>query len=149
MSKLKLEQIALYLPYDLQWLCLDKESEEYELHYMTGIFSYSGEMQVQVGSYDISLEDDLEDDVELYKPVLRPLNEVEDFIRNLWDKGDKTVQEYCSYEFLECHDLLVEELYNERVENLPYGVLKILLENHFDVFDLIFEGLAIDINEIN
>ena len=34
-------------------------------------------------------------------------------------------------------------------EDLPYKYFKILIENHFDVFGLIEEGLAIDINTLN
>ena len=52
-------------------------------------------------------------------------------------------------DFLSEHNLEINELKYWEAEYIPYGTLKVLFKHHFDVFGLIVEKLAININEIN
>lgn len=144
MEKLELKHLSPYLPYDLKWYCLDKPSGEFELNYMTGIFSYAGEMQVQVGNYDISLEDDLENDEELFKPILKPKNQILENLISNYDRFEQWGQEWINH-VLDFQDKLDEVNFDA----CPYDLMQHLLENHYDLYGLIGKGLAVDINELN
>lgn len=83
-----------------------------------------------------------------YKPILRPLSDIVPYFYKLFIDGE--LGEYLDSEFLEKHSIYeLEELENIKVENLPYGTFQLLVKYHFDVYDLIQNGLAIDINTLN
>lgn len=79
------------------------------------------------------------------KPILRPLS---DFVKNL-DKWEHIRDEFSdlSYDhFINCFFLF--GINENSADRLEYGQLKLFLKNHFDVFGLIDNGLAIDMNTI-
>jgi len=65
------------------------------------------------------------------KPILKPLSD----LKNWQSVDSKTIQ------------IQLIELEND-VSLLSYQLFEVLLENHFDVFDLIPNNLAIDINTL-
>ena len=68
-------------------------------------------------------------DIQDCKPILHPLSDLEEFSPAIYD-----------YLINKCEGYTVR---------LQYVDFKTLLENHFDVFGLIEQGLAIDINTLN
>jgi hypothetical protein len=84
------------------------------------------------------------------KPILRPMQEVEQYFENLYGSLEhQDVTDYFDADFLESHDNIeIEEIQLLEPEQLPYGTLKVLLKHHFDVFDLISKGLAISIHDV-
>lgn len=121
--KLKLKNLAPYLPYELGikpiWRSI----------YMGG---YS---QKELTTYIL-------DNYELdeIKPILRPLSDLR-----------KEEFNYL-YTLLRVHigknkrDKLINEGYG--ITDLPYFIFEQLLENHFDMFNLIKNDLAVDINTL-
>lgn len=63
------------------------------------------------------------------KPILRPLSDLKDFSRAIWKYG-----------------MLENE--EQPTLKLSYNEISVLFENHFDVFGLIPNNLAIDINTL-
>ena len=85
-----------------------------------------------------------------FMPILRPIQEVEQYFENLYGSLEhQDVTNYFDADFLESHDNIeIEEIQLLKPEQLPYGTLKVLLKHHFDVFDLISKGLAISIHDV-
>ena len=78
------------------------------------------------------------------KPILRPLSElnVESIESTLFGKMSDNIAEWFKY--------FDSDSQNKDIAILqaPYPVLEYCFENHFDVFSLIKNGLAIDINTL-
>lgn len=76
-------------------------------------------------------------DVEEIKPVLRPLS-------------DLNKKEYYNYLCHSTHLLIDKQgvLHYKWADSIPYFDFKKLLDWHFDVFGLIYQHLAIDINTL-
>jgi hypothetical protein len=82
-------------------------------------------------------------------PILRPLSDIEDYFKSFWYKGDVETMKFLDYDYLEkFDDLHIEQLSYTKIEYIPYGTFKLLLQHHFDLFDLIGQDLAININTI-
>jgi hypothetical protein len=120
-NKIKLEELAPYLPYGLN-----------------GQFLLSDVISLRVEKDEIRLKKLTPDNVkffELYcKPILRP---IEDLYNEETDCGIKIVH-YFNFKTnvkLDCR-------------NFPYHVVEQLFKNHFDVFGLIDKGLAISYNDL-
>tara|TARA_R110000803_G_scaffold10007_5_gene31097 strand:+ start:1555 stop:1962 length:408 start_codon:yes stop_codon:yes gene_type:complete len=129
-NKLELKHLAPYLPYKV------KVSKIHCIHSGEGIGSINHILTTKSDNY---------------KPILRPLS---DLTKEIEVDGNKFIpyeDDYlsdaiCSYENL---DLLCE--YNGDISNdstIPYPIMSLLFQWHFDVFGLIEKGLAIDINTI-
>lgn len=120
--KLELKHLAPYLPYGLKWknLVVGKENE------VIGLEVVKGELRIRTndGLYGYHSEK--------MKPILRPLSEL--------TKEDAVNFDYVDEEHLKRSVI---------VGHAPFDVFNELLKEHFDVFDLIKNGLALDINEIN
>ena len=138
MEKLKLEYLAPYLPYRLkvyitEWKC---EREIYQLSQNSLITKSFGNKL----------------DFEHIKPILRPIQGVEQYFDNLYGcLGHQDVTDFLDVDFLNSHNNIeIEEIQLLEIEELPFGTLKVLLKHHFDVFGLIEKGLAIPVtNELN
>lgn len=81
------------------------------------------------------------------KPILRPLSDVEEYFRNIWESTQE-LPDYISEEYLMQFFLDINEIENRGTNYLPVGLYNLLLKHHFDVFNLIEKKLAIDINTI-
>ena len=85
-----------------------------------------------------------------YKPILRPLSELEEILLSEFEKYHKNID--CDNEiidlFCEEHiktsDLITEVI----IENIPFNTVFWMVKNHFDVAGLIEKGEAIDVNTL-
>lgn len=129
--KLELKHIAPYLPYGLNILYWNGLAKEYieilqVLHY---------ENRHVLGS-------------EKHKPILRPLS---DLTKEIEYNGEKFVpSDWISKNYIGSKfDMDIKILYQFKTyEHLPYTVIENLLKWHFDVFGLIEQGLAFNINAL-
>jgi len=124
MKKLKLEDLAPYLPYGLR---INNK----------GIGSYI----LTVGSLERVLEI-----TETFKPILRPLSDLtqEELIEELG-----THISHLDYVTYERKHYIKHYSHKYWLDDIPYAIYEYLIKNHFDVFVLIEKGLAIDINTID
>ena len=133
---LEIKHLAAYYPYKLQ---MTRNGFIGELKAMAD----SREFKVSCSDWWESL-----DDTNHYKPILRPLSDLtkeievngEKFvpIQKLGELFEMSVIEYC---FIEQNPELI-------LGGARYVVVNKLLEWHFDVFGLIPQGSAIDINTL-
>ena len=84
-----------------------------------------------------------------FKPILRPLS---DLTKEIDYNGDKFIAQRRTSVWLE-HGVYVSRGINLianriRTNTITYSDMELLISLHFDVFNLIPEGLAIDINTI-
>ena len=124
MSNFKLQELAPYLPYKVN---VSDGRSPFELteHNFTNVFRY------------------------ITKIHLRPMSELEDYFKELWNKKDKETLEFLDSDFLHSFDYLeVESLHNTRVNYLPVGLYNLLLKHHFDLFDFFDRGLAEKLDDI-
>lgn len=129
---LELKHLAPYLPYGLK---ITFEADEYT-HEVVGLnISREGlELISPFGDYGRA-------EISISKPILRPLSDLLTI-----HKGAATFIDVIEYE---CGGYQIgSSLSNFNADYLPYGVIRKLLEWHFDVFGLIDSGLAIDINTL-
>jgi hypothetical protein len=135
MREIRLKELAAYLPYGL------KVSKIHVLNIGKGI-----------GSIPHILTTKRND----YKPILRPISEVEnDIIYN----GETVnvlgiMNGFWGIEWLGATEEFELHVYGRNIilsaEELPYDLVQVLLEHHFDVFGLISDNLAIPVtNEFN
>lgn len=84
------------------------------------------------------------------KPILRPLSDLLLVPEGETDTHyDIIQQDICSLFEINAKELYVHTYLTARVEiSKSYEIYQYLFENHFDVFGLIDEGLAIDINTL-
>lgn len=127
--KLELKHIAPYLPYGVKYLNTHEDFIEKE-----GI--------IHIDSIGSILK------YEFLKPILRPLS---DLTEEIEVNGEKFVPRN---KMGLIHDVSGNNILNyrtgERIDilSLPYYQIQYLFKWHFDVFGLIPQGLAIDINTI-
>jgi len=136
--KLELKHLAPYLPYDLKCEYI----EEKDNWYLLGLIN-SGIAEIESDDYG-SNRSVL---VDFIKPILRPLSDLTKEIEHdsripidCWDNDT------LGYDISK--ELSLMALNNYCDFRLPYFVMRQLFEWHFDVFDLIEKGLAIDINTL-
>jgi len=129
MEKLELKHLAPYLPYELKM-----SENKYDL--VLNVNNHPNHC------YD--LEYSIKEQI---KPILRPLSDlkkIKDKIEKLspyWYVDDET-------KWL-TEKGKIDKIYPKHViEWIPYVLMELLLENHYDVFGLIDKGLAIDINTL-
>ena len=136
---MKTEEIALYLPHKLRCIAQGEEN----VFDFVGI-SYFTRIELQEIGRTISDQHDIEDVL----PILRPMAEAESYFEKLYGSLEhQDVTDYMDPDFLEEHDLEINELKDQKAEAIPYGTLKVLIKHHFDVFRLIIDGLAVSHSE--
>jgi hypothetical protein len=85
------------------------------------------------------------------KPILRPLSDLTKEIDNTDDLIYSIINELSSvcdayWEWLDsCNSVIIPD----NLKQAPYELIISLLENHYDIYGLIDDGLAIDINTLN
>lgn len=130
MEKLELKHLAGYLPYGLEML-------------YNNDFISPRKRKLSVDGYQFLVGN--------AKPILCPLS---DLTKEIEVNGKKFVPE--EYLNANCKKYYLPEDWNaglfiqsENIMSVNYAVVQKLLEWHFDIYGLITEGLAIDINTLN
>ncbi len=130
--KLETKHLAPYLPYNLKCVVLNS-GEEKEIGEMIAVYND--------GSACFGNIVESEKGFEYIKPILQPLfNDNFDYTIFLMDNfpEEKWADAY--------NDIMNGVGFGVKIEQIPYELHEFLFENHIDVFGLIEEGLAIDIN---
>jgi hypothetical protein len=79
-----------------------------------------------------------------FQPILKPMKNLDSYFSKLFD-DDIDVRTFMNKEFLESRGIeTFDQLYEFKAEWLPFGLVNLLLKHHFDIFDLIKHGFAID-----
>jgi hypothetical protein len=141
--KLEIRHLTPYFPYGLECMVSDyyngyngtNETKKAKLNAIWSDNSYS--------FFDLV---ESERGFEKIMPILRPLSQIKEYFEPIFET-DKEVNEFLSYEATT--PFSVEEILNYKFEYLPYGTCQVLLKHHFDLFGLIGEGLAVDINTLS
>lgn len=147
--KLELKHIAPYLPYVLKAEILDYEKDYVGKQYdeIIGLHKWYKNKDwvcLTAGGSKPSFD--------TIKPILRPLS---DLTKEIEVNGEKFVPIECleeKYYTLDLHKQclrLLEENGENWINQSEYMLVNYLFEWHFDVFGLIENGLAIDINTLN
>ena len=137
--KLELKHLAPYLPYELKV----KDIRLTEGNQYRTLLPWL-------------LPNDPKRAIEIFIPVFRPLS---DLIKEIEHNGEKFVPinkliNDSESNYFDDGGLLYGAVKNPEwgqkwmIEFAPYGVMQKLFEWHFDAFDLIDQGLAIDINTL-
>lgn len=135
--KLQLKHIAGYLPYDLK----AKFQETQNPKCRTYVIGTIGSMYVEKnGGVSIACYDTVNAVPLSFKPILRPISDlikipsIESLDAWLW--------------FPEFVERFSENPTHERLRQAPYPIIELCFKNHIDIYDLIGQGLAIDINKL-
>jgi len=129
--KLQLKHLSPYLPYELKL----KEGV---------LSSISGRWGTV--KYIDSVGDDYNTSIERVKPLFIPLS---DLTKNIEVNGRIIIPiEYISTSVSDSQRTMRRVVHNLSLDNIEYWKMERLFELHFDVFRLIDEGLAIDINSL-
>jgi hypothetical protein len=136
--KIELKHIAPYLPYGLNWYCLDKDSREWENLGLSKI--HLDNEILEIGNMDIEISElGISDDMEV-KLILRPLS---DHTKEIEVNGEKFVpKDWLNENF-------IGETIGTNIATWSHRAVDKLFEWHFDVFGLIEKKLAVDINSLN
>lgn len=83
------------------------------------------------------------------KPILRPIDDLSDFVENLYGTlENQDITDFMDDDFLNEHQIYsIVDLEGTNPKYMPFGTLEVLLKYHFDVFDLISQGLALSIHD--
>lgn len=130
--KLELKHLVGYLPYGL------KSYVEYDGHKLIKDINVNNVMCIV-------------DSEVLSKPILRPLSGFERYFSKLFDE-DIDVRTFLNEGFITKENQfedIADMIDNYKIEWWPHGVIQLALKHHFDIFGLIEQGLAIDINTLN
>lgn len=154
-DKLESKHIAGYLPYGLKIWVKD---------YLTGRLYYPEltTIPLTVTADKIGLDFFLETERKNVKPIFRPLSDIPlKVIKDNMTFNDLICFKDESYslelnmlgnEILMCqnaYDSWEVDIRVDTIAELPFWIVNILIENHFDIYGLIEKGLAIDINTLN
>ncbi len=139
-------ELTPYLPYDLRFI---GKGANKEIQTLTGIRNDAVLIKFNSTAFG---------DIEDILPILKPLS---DLIPNTYDEYNvvdgvddsmligliQNLNQHCdAYE--EWMDSYFDNPEPSRILQAPYEFIQVLFEQHYDVFDLIPQGLAIDINTI-
>jgi hypothetical protein len=128
--KLELKELAAYLPYNLKGILTPQKD----------IVKFTGIVIDVYGSHEVQIDGEGVYALSRFKPILRPLSDLTTIC-----EGSASFLEILEYE---CGGYrLNSNQFN--ADYLPYEVVKWLLKHRFDIFNLIPDNLAIDINTLN
>lgn len=134
--KLELKYLAPYLPYGLGIV-----NSTLNQQHIKAFFKLKGIKEDKIFLSRLSLPQDLKK----YKPILRPLSDLDNNKLDYWIEFANKIDEMNV-------DYLIEALINKTFYakdiHFSFRVYEVLFEMHFDVFGLIPQGLAIDINTL-
>lgn len=163
MEKLKLEHLVAYLPYGLRIAYLDIQFKSgYEAYVLRGLsenYRYKKDDLDADDNLDLLKATEITFSFDSYrlnsiahnlKPILRPLSDLDEeidfdglFVPSKWILKSAFNEGRYYEEDIESMKTSFDVNYT------PYWLLRYLLEWHFDVFNLIEKGLAIDINALD
>lgn len=136
-KKLELKHLAPYLPYGLK-----------------AMYTHGNKFGEVKGLSDISEYDDIKirmdyqdcEHIWMFKPILRPIQYLtsDDFKSDFFGINEQREEDYWLLEAIENGHRFTYGDY----QNLTYRTVEFLFKNHFDIFGLINDGLAIDINTL-
>lgn len=144
---MKIEEIAPYLPYGVKMI-FEKSGKIIALHGLQCVGSANLSYADYERHYDSTIWN--------FKLILHPLS---DLTKPCLPNGNIPIDFFDIYEEdnFEYTDIktyrLIESISKNNIIHdikwLPYGVVEKLFEWHFDVFDLIEKGEAVDVNTLN
>lgn len=132
MERLKIEHLAPYLPYGLK-IKTNNQIRTLSIEILTTTENKINNVLMGLG----------------HKPILRPLSDLTKPYKN-----DATYAEFVGIRHIINDEVESEHYYYDgasryvHIQHLTFSDFMILVENHFDVFGLIPNGLAIDINTL-
>jgi len=143
--KISEKHIAPYLPYGLYFQCIDIESGEYEDLPLTAITLTDGRQDLTIGNIEVDIDDLFANEYEAFYPILRPLSCLldVDFRENFNSRFP-----HVPFDFNSFSDLASAISNKAFLLDLPFDLMLWLIERHFDIFGLIAENLAVDINNL-
>jgi len=127
--KLELKHVAPYLPYGLRCQTTDRGEvviSELNAAYSDNSYSFMNIVESEKGFQDI-------------KPILKPMSALNISYATELAKYVITLDEKYTLKIA----LTMIEIYKSKPLDMPYVLVQILLQWHFDVFGLIEKGLAI------
>ena len=149
--KLELKHLAAYLPYEIQILSkIESQIEQlkFEKCRLKSVNMLSKCItvihDVGINKNEKYITDKNLSDIKL---ILKPMSLLEKDIEILNILAKKLSEAKTSiYSFENSKIWILEVIKDENATALPFFLTKILLKNHFDVFELIDKELAVDIN---
>lgn len=139
--KLTIKHISAYLPYELYFMryekkCIDKTATP--VIWSKDLYPFKTQLNaVSLNGFDY----------EKSKPILRPLS---DLTKEIEVKGEKFSVNEKMYDLFKLNPNWDGwEIFGKIEVEFPYELWEKLFEWHFDVFGLIPQGLAYDINSLN
>lgn len=147
--KLTIEHLAPYLPYGLNIKILNYKCDYVGVEYSIANGYYFIEDSLHVtyekGSTGKSVND--------FKPILRPLSDM----TKEFEVGDEIFVPFHAIKYLYPNtpnwniywrDWVIEKSHPLVDTHIEYCIMQLLFKYHFDVFGLVDQGLAIDINTL-
>ena len=133
--ELELKHIAAYLPFSAK-IHHSRKNGFFEVLTATG----------EIADYIVNEKSEHDK----YALILRAMSDLNTtYFSDLFDE-DIDVRTFLNEEFLESRGIKsFQQLTEFKIEWLPFGVINLLIKHHFDVFDLIPQGLAIDIHSLS
>ncbi len=143
MRELTLKELAAYLPYDIKVKKQDGHIQSVYAASFRGVYFIDDMLNCRHGLSEI-------------KPILRPITEVEDDIIHNGETVNvlDIMNGFWGLEWLGATEKFELHVYGRNIilsaDELPYDLVQVLLEHHFDIFGLIEDNLAIPVtNEFN
>lgn len=140
--KVELKHLAPYLPYGLTGI---SKEQYFGIETVVGYSTYGKEKSIELTTNIDAII------IEEFKPILRPLS---DLTKEIEHNGEKFVpidwfeNKYYTLDLHKQCKRLLEEDGENWIYQSDYMLVEHLFEWHFDVFGLIPEGLAIDLNTL-
>lgn len=142
--ELEIKHLAPYLPYELKLQYVERDKV-----ISTGIMNNINHNNAETHPTRININYQGQEHIWMFKPILRPISE-------FGDSDDlRKVHEFIGLgKWCEAYDHYFNVWFNDlaNIDKLilqaPYEIFNYFLANHYDVFGLIKNGLAIDINTI-
>lgn len=145
--KLELKHLVPYLPYGLGVQILNHKCDYVGIEFSkaNGFYLLNGalHMTYEGGSTGKSISE--------FKPILRPMSDldVKFEIAGVYKKGWDHLHSHADFFTGLPFDVVVAVIEKRNLDTIPMYVAEWLFEYDFDVFGLIDQGLAIDINTLN
>ena len=144
MKTLTIEHLSAYLPYGLKFI---------SGHYLVGLYGGGSDITRPILlSETMSGQIDWEANMDMDKPLLRPLSQLTETIEHNGERFVPIEKLSCMYEFelsnLYHIRMYIDQGWTTRMTELPYDMFSELVKWHFDTFGLIEDSLAMPIQSI-